>query len=125
MSATCLAAELFASVMTICQPHFEAISLKLRVSASRQGLLLSVCAKPTLSGFLFGIFGSASSAACAMPKPAEKVSAASAINDAAIGRRPVFFVSDSMSSSDKDGLPLLVNADACDARSTACCESAN
>src|SRR6478735_8073584 len=108
MSATCLAGELLASVMTICQPHLAATSLKLLVSASRHGLLLSVCAKPTRRGFLFGILGSASSAALAMPatlRPATSDSAASADS----GRMPVahrreVFLSDSMSSSDRDGL---------------------
>src|SRR5258707_13404360 len=75
MSETCLELEPLASVITTCQPHFAATSLKLLVSASRLRWLLSVCAKPTFSGVLVGSFGSASSAcAVATPNPMARAS---------------------------------------------------
>ena len=47
-SATCLAAEPPASVTIRFQPQDSAVSWKDLVSAIRQGLLDSLCAKPTL-----------------------------------------------------------------------------
>jgi len=47
-SATCFAADPPASVSTRSQPQVAAVSWKLFVWAIRQGLLLSVWAKPTL-----------------------------------------------------------------------------
>src|SRR5258706_1244299 len=82
MSETCFDGEPLASVITICQPHFAAMSLKLFVSARRHGLLLSVCAKRTFRGVLLDSLGRASSAcAVEMPKPI-----ASARSDPASGR---------------------------------------
>ncbi len=46
-SETCLAAEPPASVTMRSQPHSSAVASKLAVWAMRQGLLLSLCAKPT------------------------------------------------------------------------------
>src|ERR1700730_8538270 len=108
ISATCFDAELFASVITSCQPQFAAMSLKLLVSARRHGLLLSVWAKPPRSGFLFASFGRAASSAWAMLKP---VAIDSASTDAASTRngnlRLLKFSSDSMSSSGMDGPAFL------------------
>src|SRR5471030_1414543 len=87
ISATCFDAELFASVITICQPHFAATSLKLLVSARRHGLLLSVWA---------------------MLKPAAIDKASSDAASARSGNlRVLQFSSDSMSSSGMDGPAFL------------------
>src|SRR5471032_4203 len=108
MSATCFDAELFASVITICQPHFAATSLKLLVSASRHGLLLSVWAKPTRKGFLFASLGRGESSAWAMLKPAVIDRASTDAASARSGNlRVLQFSSDSMSSSGMDGPAFL------------------
>src|SRR5471032_205080 len=108
ISATCFDAELFASVITICQPHFAATSLKLLVSARRHGLLLSVWAKPTRKGFLFASLGRGESSAWAMLKPATIDSASADVASTRNGNlRLLKFSSDSMSSSGMDGPAFL------------------